>query len=147
MEEVSITRAVELDAPAEDVWRALTDPQLLGNWLEGDVELDVRPGGEGTIVEADGAVRRAVVEHVDYLRRLSLRWWPSNGADGPASQVRLELEPTAVGTRLVVTETVLGAAPGAASPVASASAVDARWGVRFLLLGCCLLVRATAGCR
>ena len=93
MEEVSVTRSVDLEAPAEDVWRALTDPELLADWLEGDVDLDVRPGGGGTIVEPDGVVRRARVDEVVPARRLSLRWWPEDG-DGPASTVRLDLEPT-----------------------------------------------------
>ena len=146
MEEVSITRSVDLEAPAEDVWRALTDRDLLADWLEGDVDLDMRPGGGGTIVEPDGVVRRARVDEMVPARRLSLRWWPEDGA-GPASTVRLDLEQTDGGqTRLVVTETLLAPVPGRAVPVASA-ALDVRWGVRFLLLGCRLLVPAAALCR
>ena len=144
MEEVSVTRSVDLDATAEDVWRALTDPALLADWLDGDVELDVRPGGGGTITEPDGVVLRAMVEEVVPTRRLALRWWPEDGG-GPASTVRLDLEPTGDGTRLVVTETLLVPVPGMAAPVASA--LDTRWGIRFLLLGCRLLVPATASCR
>jgi len=34
-----------LDARADDVWSALTDPGRLAHWL-GDVEGDLRPGGE-----------------------------------------------------------------------------------------------------
>jgi len=141
MREARMTRTVELDAPAEDVWRALTEPELLGEWLGSVVELDVRPGGAGVIVEDDGAVRRARVDEVDWARRLALRWWPEDGG-GPESTVELELEPVPGGTRLVVTETLAG--PASASACASASA---RWGVRILLLGCCLLrARATVAC-
>ena len=78
-------------------------------------------------------------------RRLSLRWWPEDG-DGPVSTVRLDLEPTDGGTRLVVTETLLAPVPARSAPVASA-ALNLRWGVRFLLLGCRLLVPAAAVCR
>ena len=144
MDEVSITRAVELEAAADEVWRALTDPDLLGDWLEGVVALDVRPGGAGTIIEPEGAVRRALVDEVVPGRRLSLRWWPDDGS-GPPSSVRLDLEPAGGGTRLVVTETLLAPVPGRAAPLASALA--ARWGVRFLLLGCRLLVPAAVACR
>jgi uncharacterized protein YndB with AHSA1/START domain len=138
MDATRITRSVELDASADDVWRALTEPAMLADWLD-VVELDVRPGGAGLIVEGDGAVRRARVEEVDPARRLALCWWPEDG-EGPASTVELDLEETPTGTRVVVTETI-----AAGSPVATASA-DYRWGVRFLLLGCCL-VRAAVSCR
>lgn len=136
MHEARITRTVELDAPAEDVWRALTDPELLGDWLGQEVELDVRPGGAGLIVEPDGAVRRARVEEVEPARRLALRWWPEDG-DGPESTVELDLEPTEDGTRLVVTETLVEPA------AASAGVVSARWSGRLLLLGCSLLLAAS----
>ncbi len=138
MDETRITRSVELDASVDDVWRAMTEPALLADWLD-VVELDVRPGGGGLIVEPDGAVRRARVDDVQPARRLALCWWPEDGS-GPASTVELDLEETPTGTRIVVTETV---ASGSASAAAQA---EVRWGVRFLLLGCCL-VRAAVSCR
>ncbi len=142
MDAPRITRSIELEAPADVVWRALTEPELLGEWLGDLVELEVRPGGEGLIVEPDGAVRRALVDEVDCERRLALRWWPQDG-DGPESTVELDLESTADGcTRVVVTETVV--APASQSPQASVAA-GARWSVRLLLLGCCLL-RVTVAC-
>lgn len=140
MDETRITRSVELDAPADEVWRALTEPELLGDWLGSQVELDVRPGGDGVIVEPDGAVRRAQVDEVEPARRLALRWWPEDGS-GPASKVELDLVATPAGTRVVVTETLVPSAP-----VACASIAADRWSVRFLLLGCSLL-RATVACR
>ena len=145
MHQAHITRSVELDAPVDDVWRALTEPALLADWLDSAVDLDVRPGGEGAIVEADGAVRRARVDAVEPARRLSLRWWPEDGT-GPASMVELDLEATPRGTRVVVTETLLPSPSPSSSLGPTASLSADRWGVRFLLLGCCLL-RATVGCR
>ncbi len=139
MDNARITRSMEVEAPTEEVWRALTDPAMLGDWLESEVEIDVRPGGSGLIVEADGALRRARVEEVEPARRLALRWWPEDGS-GPESRVELDLEATPAGTRVVVTETVVAGAS------ASIAAVDARWAVRLLLLGCCLL-RSTVSCR
>lgn len=144
MPETRITRTVDLDASTHDVWRALTEPALLGDWLGSDVELDVRPGGEGMLVEPDGAVRRIWVDEVDPARRLALRWWPADGA-GPESTVELELEPTDAGTRVVVTETLVEASARSATPTACASLASYRWGVRFLLLGCSLL-RTTVAC-
>ena len=142
MGEASITRSVELEAPLDDVWEAVSRPELLSGWLDGAVDLDVRPGGEGTIVEPDRPVRRALVEEVDPARRLALRWWPEDGA-GPVSRVELDLEATPGGTRLLVTETVLTPSPATARASAAASA---RWDVRLLLLGCSLL-RSPVACR
>ncbi len=145
MDETRITRSVELDAPAADVWRALTEPELLGDWLDSDVELDVRPGGDGVFVEPDGAVRRARVDEVEPARRLALRWWPEDGS-GPESKVELDLQATPAGTRVIVTETLVrSGSASAATMTASAGVAGDRWGVRFLLLGVCLL-RATVAC-
>lgn len=138
MDATRITRSVELDAPADEVWRALTEPALLADWLD-VVELDVRPGGEGRIVEPDGAIRRARVDEVEDARRLALCWWPEDGS-GPVSTVEFELEATPTGTRVVVIETM------ASASAAATARADYRWGARFLLLGCCL-VRAAVACR
>ena len=144
MPETRITRTVDLDASLDDVWRAVSEPELLGDWLDSRVDLDVRPGGEGIIVEPDGAVRRARVDEVEPARRLALRWWPEDG-DGPESKVELDLEQTPDGTRVVVTETLIAGVPGSATACAAASAASGRWAARFLLLGCCLL-RVTVAC-
>ena len=134
MEAARITRTIELDATTDVVWRALTEPALLGDWLGSVVELDVRPGGEGVVVESDGQVLRARVDAVDPGRRLALRWRPDDG-EGPESTVELEVEESDGGTRLVVTETVVAEA--------SVARAESRWAIGFLLLGCSLLLRAT----
>ncbi len=143
MDEISVTRTVELEAEVGDVWAAMTTPEMLSGWLEGDVEVDVRPGGGGLIVEPDGARRRLRVDEVRHSERLALRWWPEDGS-GPASTVELDLHPTPGGTRLVVTETRVGRRPYAAT--SSAAAGSSRWDVRLLLLDCCLL-RSPLACR
>ena len=43
-----IERDLVLSQPVERVWRALTDPKELASWFPDRVELDVRPGGQGT---------------------------------------------------------------------------------------------------
>ena len=50
----------------------------LEGWLADEVELDVRPGAEGTARWSDGTERHVVVDEVEAGRRLALCWW----ADG-----------------------------------------------------------------
>lgn len=70
----AIERRLELDAPPERVWQALTDPGELSRWFGDSAELDLRPGGEGFFGwETHGrfAVRVDVVEPT---KRLAWRW-------------------------------------------------------------------------
>ncbi len=102
--EVSVKRQIELDATREEVWRALTEPEQLREWLANDAELDVRPGGTGRFRWEDGEERRAVVEEVELERRLVFAW----GEGEEATRVELTLVDAVAGTRLSVSETPLG---------------------------------------
>src|ERR1051325_2052241 len=42
----SVERDVELPVEPEEAWEAVSDPERLGHWLGGDVEMDPVPGGE-----------------------------------------------------------------------------------------------------
>jgi uncharacterized protein YndB with AHSA1/START domain len=100
----TVERSVDLDAPAEVVWSALTDDGAISAWFGGDVTLDPVPGGEGRFDGGDGDVRRARVDEVEPNRRLSWRWWPEGDDEGPITAVTFELVEVAAGTRVVVTE-------------------------------------------
>ena len=76
-------------------------PRRLEGWLADEVELEVRPGAEGTARWSDGTERHVVVDEVEAGRRLALCWW-ADGED--ATLVDLTLEERADGTRLVVIE-------------------------------------------
>ena len=91
---------VDVLAGAEEVWRALTDTQLLGRWCSPGAEIRARPGG----------VFRASVDriieleaHIDVFepgRRLRLIYLPSPALP-PADTVMVDdfmLEPVAGGT-------------------------------------------------
>ena len=95
-EQIEVTREVELEAPREEVWEALTDADELAEWFANDVELDPEPGGEGTFRWDDGDVRHAVVEEVVPLERFAFTW-----EDG---RVVIELEEIPFGTRVTVVE-------------------------------------------
>src|SRR6478672_6503065 len=102
---MQIRREIELQADLASVWHALTDSDELSDWLGDPVELEMCPGGNGTIVDDEGMVRHGGVRDVDPERRLSLRWWPEDGA---VSEVTFELCPTECVTRRVFTETPVG---------------------------------------
>jgi uncharacterized protein YndB with AHSA1/START domain len=96
-----IDRELETTAAPGAVWEALTDPDRLGDWLEADVELDVRPGGAGRFSFADGEERRAMVETVRPGRELTFSWWRSDdaglGTDPTTTTVTFRIEATPAG--------------------------------------------------
>ena len=94
---MEVTREVVLEAPLEEVWSALTEPERLEEWFANDVELELEPGGEGVFRWDDGEERHAVVEEVDRERRFAFTW--------DEGHVSIELDEVDGGTRVVVTET------------------------------------------
>ena len=92
-----IERELELGAPVDEVWDAITTD----GWLADEVELDLRPGGDAFFRMAD-EVRTGWVEVALAPRSLAF-WWSAD--DQPASRVELTLVPDdAGGTRLRVVE-------------------------------------------
>lgn len=116
MPDTTIAREIVIDAPAEVVWRTITEPDQITEWFADRVELDLRPGAEGAFVFDTDASRqpvtnRLVVETVDPPRLFSFRWCPPEGeTPGPGNSVLVEFTLTAEGderTRLRVEETGL----------------------------------------
>ena len=102
-----VEREVELPAPPAEVWDAVTDAEVLGDWLDAEVELDLRPGGAGTFRFPDGQVRRAMVREIDEGARFSFTWWPVTGPRiGRTSTVSIDIEPAGAGSRLRLVETM-----------------------------------------
>lgn len=107
--EEGVTRSVVLPAEPDEVWATLTTPEELSAWLGEVVELELEPGGSLVVREAEGAIRRGVVETAQPGRILSFRWRRLAGAGvslevGGASRVTFVLKADAGGTRLTVTE-------------------------------------------
>jgi uncharacterized protein YndB with AHSA1/START domain len=98
-----VTRSLELDAAPAEVWDALTEDALLGEWLADEVELEAEPGGEIVCRYADGEERRGEVELVEEAERLAWSWRREGGAP---SRVELVLDAVADRTRLTIIETV-----------------------------------------
>jgi uncharacterized protein YndB with AHSA1/START domain len=122
-----VERAITVEAPVREVWRALTDGEQLSAWFGAEAEIDPRPGGRVTFRRPDGTVRRASVEVADAPRLLVFRWLPfEHDAHGvvrqrPATTVRFTLRHEGDGTRLEIAETRMSEAsarvpPGEVSP-------------------------------
>jgi uncharacterized protein YndB with AHSA1/START domain len=114
MTDRTVEREILIDAPADVVWRTITEPEQIVQWFADRVELDARPGGAGTLVfEEMSNTAPLVVETVDPPHRFTFRWGhPDGEAPVPGNSVLVEFTLTAEGdgrTRLRVAETGLDA--------------------------------------
>jgi uncharacterized protein YndB with AHSA1/START domain len=116
MTDLSIEREVLIEAPADVVWRTITEPDQISQWFADRVELDLRSGGAGTLVFEDSATKEPttaplVVETVEPPQRFSFRWGhPDGEAPVPGNSVLVEFTLSAESgdrTRLRVSETGL----------------------------------------
>jgi len=101
----TVSRSILLDAPPEEVWAALVDPEALREWLADEVELEAREGGEIVCRYERGEERRGEVELVEEAERLAFRWHREGSAD--QSRVELVLDAVAGGTEVTVIESGL----------------------------------------
>jgi uncharacterized protein YndB with AHSA1/START domain len=98
----SISFEFDLHHLPEKVWRALTDPVLLSEWLLPVVELELEPGAAFTLKTQpypgwDGTVNCRILE-IEAQRKLSYKWVV--GDMEIDTVVTFTLTPTASGTRL-----------------------------------------------
>jgi uncharacterized protein YndB with AHSA1/START domain len=126
MTEDRIEKSVDIRAPQDRVWKALTDSQEFGRWFGARFEGPFVPGRSvrGIIAPGEASTPEEIashpylgkpmvfqVERVDPPRRFSYRWQPLEGrtdlevVDGPSTMVEFTLEETKDGTRLTVVET------------------------------------------
>jgi len=113
----SVERDVALPVEPDEAWEAVSDPERLGDWLGGDVEMDPVPGGEfrirfdgedgeeGAERSDDAGERVGFVEEIDHGERRLSFWW-RRPDDELATRVQIELEETTdEGTVVRVIET------------------------------------------
>jgi uncharacterized protein YndB with AHSA1/START domain len=96
----SISFEFDLHHPPEKVWRALTDPRLLAEWLLPVIDLELEPGAAFTFKTQpypgwDGTVNCRFVE-IEPLRKLSYTW----SVPFLDTVVTFTLTPTPSGTRM-----------------------------------------------
>ena len=99
----SISFEFDLQHPPEKVWRALTDPALLSEWLLPAIGFKLEPGAEFMFKTQpypgwDGTVNCQLVE-IEPQRKLSYKWT----VPFLDTVVTFSLAPTGSGTRLSAT--------------------------------------------
>ena len=124
----TVTRQVELEISPDTLWSAITDRETLEAWLGERVDVDLRPGGTGVIVD-DGVTRELIVHSVDEGRGWSFEWRVD---EAPVSVVSFEISSNDDGASvLTITETLDAGAR------TRADAGGFRWELCALLLWAC----------
>ncbi|HEX4025437.1 MAG TPA: SRPBCC family protein [Steroidobacteraceae bacterium] len=116
-----IEKTIELKAPIERVWRALTDYEEFGQWFRVKLQGPFAPGALSS-----GHITHPGYEHVRWEARIrqmqaprlfSFSWHPYavdpevDYSQEAATLVEFRLEPTPQGTRLTITESGFEALP------------------------------------
>lgn len=81
-----VVKEVELESEPERAWRAISEESELSEWLGGEVDVDLVPGGEISVQDEAGD-RTGFVESVDEGRGIAF-WW----SVGEEESTRVELE-------------------------------------------------------
>jgi uncharacterized protein YndB with AHSA1/START domain len=116
-----IEKSIDIAAPIERVWQALTDHEEFGSWFRVKLDGPFAPGqvstGHITHPGYEHVRWNATIERMDAPNLFSYRWHPYaidpdvDYSGEPTTLVEFRLEPTATGTRLTVTETGFDAIP------------------------------------
>ncbi|MGH2681470.1 MAG: SRPBCC domain-containing protein [Actinomycetota bacterium] len=107
-----VRRELDIRAPRERVWAALTEPEQLLRWFPTKrAEINLRPGGDA-VLEWDEAKAEAVVDVVEPPRRFVFRWRPE-GLGRPFTTVLFTLEEVGNGasTRVRLVESGFASLP------------------------------------
>lgn len=116
-----IEKNIELNAPVEKVWRALTDHLAFGEWFRVKLDGPFVPGkvstGHITYPGYEHVKWHATVKAMDEPRLFSFTWHPHaidpdvDYSDETPTLVEFRLQPSDKGTRLTVTESGFDALP------------------------------------
>ena len=116
MADLDIERAIVIDAPIAVVWKTITEPDQIARWFADRVEIDLRPGGGGSLFfESGNLTAPLLVEAVDPPTSFSFRWCQPDGEQpvhGNSTLVAFTLvAETDSRTKLTVRESGLDAMP------------------------------------
>jgi len=88
----AVERTVELDVPADELWRLISTPDGWSEWLADSVELTIAPDAEGTV--SDAGVRKQVrIGQVDERRSISFEWWDEGSSRRSSVDLRIDHHP------------------------------------------------------
>jgi uncharacterized protein YndB with AHSA1/START domain len=92
-----IEREILIEAPAEVVWRTITEPAQMSRWFADRVDLVIEPGAHGYMGFGDQG-GQVVVEEVDPPARFSFRWNHPEGQEPvPGNSMLVEFTLTPAG--------------------------------------------------
>ncbi|CAN7274713.1 SRPBCC domain-containing protein [Mycolicibacterium frederiksbergense] len=107
MDTLDITRSIDIAAPITKVWSALTEADLIAQWLGDSAEFEAVAGGTGYFGWPAHGKFRVLVEQAEKPRLLVYRWAREADTDpvpGNSTMVRIELFEIDGGTRLALVE-------------------------------------------
>ncbi|HEX4766134.1 MAG TPA: SRPBCC family protein [Lichenihabitans sp.] len=118
-----IEKTIELAAPVERVWKALSDHHEFGTWFRVKIHDPFVPGeaatGRITHPGYEHVIWRARILEMEAPRLFSFSWHPyavdpdHDYSEEVPTVVEFHLEPTAKGTRLTIIESGFDAVPEA----------------------------------
>jgi uncharacterized protein YndB with AHSA1/START domain len=110
-----IDRTIEIQAPPERVWRALTNAKELATWFQVTIEGDIAPGNEVWMTSMSkgyaGVRFRVLFVEMTPPKRFVWQWHPGavdpnvDYSSEPRTTVTFTLEPSGRGTRVSLAET------------------------------------------
>lgn len=110
-----IDRTIEIQAPPERVWRALTNAKELSTWFQVKIEGEIAAGNEvwmeATHKGHQGIRFRVLFVELTPPKRFAWQWHPGavdpnvDYSSEPRTTVTFTLEPSGSGTRLTLAET------------------------------------------
>lgn len=132
----AVSRTVELEMSPDDLWSLIGDGDRWAEWMVDESDVEVAPGGAGSVTD-DGVERGVRVVEVVHGEQVRFEWWPVGEPDA-ISTVELVVAPNDTGAVLRVVETF-----PVGHEVAAATASVA-WNVRAVCVWAFAHARVTA---